>query len=85
MDGNEVFEQVTVGGPHSPFIALRVVNTAQPEPESGSASGSGETPEEEKEATASDLDCFLGFSSPDSEPMCFPSTNFAETRFQILH
>ena len=84
QNGNEIFEKVHVGERGSNMVALRVVNTQPSESASGSASGSGEVPEEAAEEAASE-DCFIGFSSSNSEPRCYPSTEFAATRFVFIH
>lgn len=82
VNGNEVFEMIHVGGDNSNIIALRVVNANQPT-ESGSASGSGETPQEESEVDSEN--CYLGFSVVDNQPSCYSSTDFAATRFVLIH
>ena len=77
MNDNDVFETVrTEDG-----TALRAVNVwRQDEEGSGSASGSGA---EEPSSEASEKpECYMGFSSPTAAARCFPSTNFAATRFQ---
>ena len=84
QNGNEIFEKVRVGERGSNMFALRVVNTQPSESASSSASGSGEVPEEAAEEAASE-DCFIGFSSSNSEPKCYSSTKFAETTFVFIH
>ena len=83
VNQNELFESVTVGHGN---IALRLVHYGQlqtPESGSGSGSGSGSDAGAEEQAMASD--CYVGFQDRESEPMCYGSTNFAATRFVIIH
>ena len=71
-DGNDIFEMVTVGS-HS--IALRAVNSTQADSDSGSGGESGNMAS----------DCYLGFSDVISGPKCYVSTDFAATRFVVIH
>ena len=69
-DGNDIFEMVTVGS-HS--IALHAVNLMQADSDSGGESGDMAS------------DCYLGFSDVISGPKCYTSTDFAATRFVVIH
>ena len=97
-NGNDVFEQVLANTIGSIQVhAIRAVNLHKLRAESvteseGSAMGSGATEEEtsdEDEATTTTAteeveDCYFGIRNGASEPECFPSHEYAATRFSII-
>ena len=92
VNGNDQFQMVRVAGN---IVALRVINphvttTTTTDEGSASASGSGETSavqdiDSEEAASEEPEECYLGFSREHSEPKCYSSTEFAATRFLIIH
>ena len=84
---NDVFQLVVannIGG--FPIFALRAVNLhtlVAEQSEEGSASGTGPA-EGEDETTATTEECYLGIRNADSEAECFPSEEYAATRFYII-
>ena len=87
MNGNEMFKLEFVG---LSSIALRLINYS---PESGSSSGSGSgsgsasgtVADEVTEDEAAAPVCYLGFPDKNSEPQCYSSSDYAATRFTIIH
>lgn len=93
---NDIFELVKaneIGG--IPIYAIRAVNVRKlgvtevvEDDTEGSASGSGAA-EEDEAATAETVtepveECYMGFRNAASEPECFPSEDYAATRFTII-
>jgi hypothetical protein len=87
---NDVFQLVVannIGG--FPIYALRAVNLhtlVAEQSEEGSASGTGpaERTSDEDETTATTEECYFGIRNADSQPECFPSDEYAATRFHII-
>ena len=83
LNDNDLFELVSLDV-ESNIVALRLVNPTQHS--SGSGSGSDESGSAESGSGGSgDSDCYLGFADTTSEARCYESTDFAATRFVIIH
>lgn len=80
---NDLFELVPLAS-DSNIVVLRLVNPNQHSSGSGSGSAESESVESGSGSEAED-ECYLGFADTTSEAKCYKSTEFAATRFVIIH